>query len=396
MVFRFSDIVASTLGGLCDGSPELSRLWPVVSTSSAVVAIHIGEEESGPLLVGRLVRAVAGRGLEGDRNFYADGADSGKALTLVEEESVEGASLAPGATRRQITVRGIRLNDLVGKRFHVGDVECLAVRPCEPCKHLESMTRPGLIEDLLHRAGINADILSDGTISVGDEVLVVEDDRSAVADRAEVDRHLRGGVVRPLQETEDRMSAIRSSIRRRTFLAIATCSLFAATGGSWGVTATTSAAATPTIVSIEWHDGNRDSIGAVRILTAHAMHATWLVNTDPILAGNPANLTPKQLQRIEATGNEVGGHARSREHPAAARSRKARSEVCTGPEQPPRPWAPCIRRRSRTRSPSFDRGQRGRRPLLQLQRRERDRRPHARRALPRTPCRRPIRTRSGP
>jgi MOSC domain-containing protein YiiM len=151
--------------------------------SISVVAIHVGEEESGPLRSVDSVRAVAGKGLEGDRNFHADGAGSGKALTLVEEQSVAGAGLAPGATRRQITVRGVGLNDLVGKRFRVGDVECFAVRLCEPCEHLESMTRPGLIEDLLHRAGINADILTDGTISVGDEVGVV-DDRSAVADPA--------------------------------------------------------------------------------------------------------------------------------------------------------------------------------------------------------------------
>jgi MOSC domain-containing protein YiiM len=151
-----------------------------MSSGSSVVAIHIGEEESGPLRRVDSVRAVAGKGLEGDRNFHAGGADSGHALTLVEEESVAHAGLEPGATRRQITVRGISLNDLVGKRFRVGDVECLAVKLCEPCKHLESMTRPGLIEDLLHRAGINADILGDGTISVGDEVRVAEGDRSAV------------------------------------------------------------------------------------------------------------------------------------------------------------------------------------------------------------------------
>jgi MOSC domain-containing protein YiiM len=106
---------------------------------SSVVAIHIGEDKAG-------------------------------ALRLVEEENVAAAGLDAGSTRRQITVRGIRLNDLVGKRFRVGEVECLAVRLCEPCKHLESMTRVGLIEDLLHRAGINADILTGGTISVGDEV----------------------------------------------------------------------------------------------------------------------------------------------------------------------------------------------------------------------------------
>jgi MOSC domain-containing protein YiiM len=69
-----------------------------------------------------------------------------------------------------VTVRGVRLNDLVGKRFRVGDVECYGVELCEPCRHLEEMTRPGIIKDLTHRAGINADVLTDGTIAVGDTV----------------------------------------------------------------------------------------------------------------------------------------------------------------------------------------------------------------------------------
>ncbi|MFL5737939.1 MAG: MOSC domain-containing protein [Actinomycetota bacterium] len=138
---------------------------------SSVVAIHVGEDKAGALREVDSVRAFAGKGLEGDRKFHVDGAESGRALTLMEEENVSAAGLGQGATRRQITVVGIRLNDLVGKRFRVGDVECLAVRLCEPCKHLESMMRPGLIDDLVHRGGINADILTDGTISVGDQVL---------------------------------------------------------------------------------------------------------------------------------------------------------------------------------------------------------------------------------
>src|SRR5918912_321855 len=111
--------------------------------------------------------------LEGDRYFRAKGAKPGRALTLVEAENVEAVGLAPGATRRQVTTRGVRLNDLVGKRFRVGEVECYGVELCEPCRHLESMTRPGIIKELVHRAGINADILTDGTISVGDEVVPV-------------------------------------------------------------------------------------------------------------------------------------------------------------------------------------------------------------------------------
>ena len=136
-----------------------------------VEAIHLGPEGSGELSTVQSVRAFAGRGLEGDRHFRPNGAKPGQALTLVEAEEVEGVGLAPGQTRRQLTVRGVRLNELVGKRFRVGAVECYGVELCEPCLHLQSMTRPGIIRELAHRAGINADILSDGVISVGDEVV---------------------------------------------------------------------------------------------------------------------------------------------------------------------------------------------------------------------------------
>ncbi|MDE3190053.1 MAG: MOSC domain-containing protein [Acidobacteriota bacterium] len=135
-----------------------------------IEAIHIGPEEAGPLASVESVRAVAGQGLEGDRNFRAAGAKPGQALTLVEAENVEDVGLGVGETRRNLTTRGVRLNDLVGKSFTVGEVECYGVELCEPCEHLQSMTRPGIIKDMVHRAGINADILSDGVIRVGDEI----------------------------------------------------------------------------------------------------------------------------------------------------------------------------------------------------------------------------------
>ena len=107
-----------------------------------VVAIHLGEERNPELWPVDSVSAMAGKGLEGDRYFFADGAEPGRALTLVEEEAVEKVGLAPGATRRQLTTRGMNLNELIGKRFRVGDVECYGVELCEPCLHLEKMTRP--------------------------------------------------------------------------------------------------------------------------------------------------------------------------------------------------------------------------------------------------------------
>jgi MOSC domain-containing protein YiiM len=135
-----------------------------------VEAIHLGAAKQAELWAVDSVRAHAGKGLEGDRHFHEEGAKPGQALTLVEAEVVEDAQLPSGGTRRQVTVRGTGLNDLIGKRFRVGDVECYGVELCEPCEHLQSMTRPGIIKELVHRAGINADILTDGTISLGDAI----------------------------------------------------------------------------------------------------------------------------------------------------------------------------------------------------------------------------------
>ncbi len=140
-----------------------------------VEAINIGPSDAiAP--VGS-ASAVAGKGLEGDRHFHGDGAEPGQALTLIEAEVLEEVGLSGAESRRQVMVRGVRLNDLVGRRFRVGDVECLGVELCEPCLHLQQLTRPGIIKELIHRAGLNADILNDGRISVGDPVVVEEGQR---------------------------------------------------------------------------------------------------------------------------------------------------------------------------------------------------------------------------
>lgn len=135
-----------------------------------VVEINIGP--SAALAPVESVAALAGQGLKGDRHFFEDGADPGDALTLIEAEALAEVGLTGAQSRRQVVVRGVRLNDLVGKRFRVGDVECLGVKLCEPCLHLQSLTRPGIINDLLHRGGLNADILTDGPISVGDAITI--------------------------------------------------------------------------------------------------------------------------------------------------------------------------------------------------------------------------------
>ena len=66
---------------------NLSAMEESHVTAPAVVAIHVGAEGQRELTAVGSVRALAGKGLEGDRNFHPEGAESGRALTLVEEEA---------------------------------------------------------------------------------------------------------------------------------------------------------------------------------------------------------------------------------------------------------------------------------------------------------------------
>ena len=145
-----------------------------------VIAIHIAAEHEAPTESVQSVEAVAGAGLRGDRHFDPGG-DPGDQLTLIEAEQLEGFTertgldLTAAESRRQLTTYGVRLNPLVGKRFMVGEVECRGIELCEPCSHLEQMTQRGIMRALVHRAGLNAEIITGGEIVVGDVIAPLGD-----------------------------------------------------------------------------------------------------------------------------------------------------------------------------------------------------------------------------
>lgn len=144
------------------------------STAGTVVGLLVAPDAEQPLVRVDSVDAVAGRGLEGDRYFDGRGTFSGTGrgyeLTLVEAEVLADVDLSWEQARRNVVTRGVALNGLVGRRFTVGAVECVGRRLAEPCSHLEKLTRPGLLRPLVHRAGLRADVLRGGEISVGDSV----------------------------------------------------------------------------------------------------------------------------------------------------------------------------------------------------------------------------------
>ena len=164
---------------------DYRRMW-----EGSVVSIHIAREASAAMESVSEVRAVPGRGLEGDR--YAEGRGfysrkpgfGGREVTLIEMETIEallhgvvnaagdrlGIKLSAADTRRNIATAGVPLNHLVGRDFWVGRVLMQGMRLCEPCKHLEDLTQRGVLGALIHRGGLRARIISEGVIRVGDVV----------------------------------------------------------------------------------------------------------------------------------------------------------------------------------------------------------------------------------
>ena len=128
-----------------------------------VVSLHIAPRAAAPMQSVAEVRAVPGRGLEGDRYFAGTGfyskkpSHGGREVTLIEIEAIEalfsgvinaegvreGTKLAAADARRNIVTLRVALNHLVDCEFLVGAVRMRGTRLCEPCKHLEELTQPG-------------------------------------------------------------------------------------------------------------------------------------------------------------------------------------------------------------------------------------------------------------
>jgi len=145
-----------------------------------VVEILIAQSPAAPMTPQQQVRAIPGRGLEGDR--YAEGIGTFSPhpqkpdyeITFIQEEHVEdferwlGKPFTARDTRRNVVTRGVDLNSLVDREFRVGSVLIRGIRLCEPCNFLAKQTTPEVVRGLLHKGGLRAQILSAGEIRVGD------------------------------------------------------------------------------------------------------------------------------------------------------------------------------------------------------------------------------------
>ncbi|MGW8143668.1 MAG: MOSC domain-containing protein [Anaerolineales bacterium] len=144
-----------------------------------LLSIFIRPQPGKTVLETDEVRAVPGKGLEGDYCFAGidtGGIEPGRELTLIEKETLNALEveneihLNPGDSRRNLLTENVPLNHLVGKEFRVGEVTLKGIRLCEPCSHLASLTQESVLPALVHRGGLRAQILSEGIIRVGDPI----------------------------------------------------------------------------------------------------------------------------------------------------------------------------------------------------------------------------------
>jgi MOSC domain-containing protein YiiM len=146
-----------------------------------VEAIHLHPpgDRSQSMNVVEEATLETGKGIRGDR--YAGLGIPGTHVTFIAAEGIEamvartGIPLAPAETRRNVLTRGVDVNALVGHRFRVGEAICRGVKPCTPCDHLESVTRPGVRAGLSGQGGLRADVVVGAVIRPGDRIEELDD-----------------------------------------------------------------------------------------------------------------------------------------------------------------------------------------------------------------------------
>jgi len=126
------------------------------------------------------IEVLSNKGIVGDRHFQEFN-DPYNQLSLIESENIDDYNIRFGLSipyidfRRNIITKGIKLNDLVGKKFKVGSVELEAVDLCRPCRHLtEMLNQENVLKEFLRKGGLRCQILSSSNISVGDKIKLLD------------------------------------------------------------------------------------------------------------------------------------------------------------------------------------------------------------------------------
>ena len=145
---------------------------------SKVIKLGIANSNNKKIKEVESIEVLANKGVVGDRHF-SDYNDPFCQLTLIESENIDFYNLKYGLNipyvefRRNIVTEGIRLNELIGKKLRIGNVEVEAVDLCRPCRHLtEILCQDNILKEFLRKGGLRCQILTSSIIKIGDEIII--------------------------------------------------------------------------------------------------------------------------------------------------------------------------------------------------------------------------------
>lgn len=144
-----------------------------------IISIHIARKRNADAESCNHVTVRSNFGIVGD--YRSEPFQLGQ-ITLIEAEAIDAVSyklgydIPEGASRRQIMVKGIKLNNLIGSNLRIGQILVRVETKCKPCRKMEKNIGPGAESAMDDRGGIRCRIIKGGEIQVGDKI-TVEDPR---------------------------------------------------------------------------------------------------------------------------------------------------------------------------------------------------------------------------
>ena len=147
---------------------------------SKVFKIGITDKNNKKINEVKSIEVLENKGVVGDRHFDEFN-DPYCQLSLIESENIDfynskyNLNIPYVDFRRNIITKGVRLNNLIGKRFLVGNVKVEGVDLCRPCRHLtEILSQENILKEFLRKGGLRCQILSSSMINVGDNIKVLD------------------------------------------------------------------------------------------------------------------------------------------------------------------------------------------------------------------------------
>ena len=147
---------------------------------SEVFKIGITKSDDQRIKEVKQISLIAGKGIFGDLHFHEFN-DARKQLTLIESENIDyynknfNLNIPYLSFRRNIITKGIQLNNLIGKKIQIGNVELEGVELCRPCRHLtEMLNQKNILKEFMRKGGLRCRILSSSKITVGDTINLLD------------------------------------------------------------------------------------------------------------------------------------------------------------------------------------------------------------------------------